>query len=187
MKWLLCSEGSTTSTGERSSGGEACCMAPRRKRNQTDRPRRHNLLCAFYFYFGEKNLIELPNTLVQPRIHKTNTSSGRYLQYTKNYAFNVHTPAVNTLQEDTTTPGKAAADSDNSSTAAVYQAVAAVAGTLGVGNQDTAEVVAGVEVENPHYYTDAAAAAVVVATVVVVVVGHSSCRIRYHCVAEPTV
>ena len=86
------------------------------------------------------------------------------------------------------TPGKAAAvDSDNSSMTAVYQAVEAV-GTLGVGKQDTVEVVAGVEVENPHYYTDAAAvvvAAVVVA--VVVVVGHNSHHIWCHAVAEPTV
>lgn len=80
-------------------------------------------------------------------------------------------------------PGKAAAaDSYNSSTAAVYQAAVGAVGTRAVGNQDTVEAVAGVE--NPHHYTDVAA---VVVAAAVVVVGRSSRRIRYHCVAEPMV
>ena len=146
MKWLRCSEGSTTSTNERSTGDGACCMGPQWKRNQNHRPRLHNFegfLCAF-FIFREIYLIELPKTLVQLASHKTNTSTGRHLQYTKNYRlqptrlnfpFNVHTLAVNTLQEDTATPGKAAvADSDNSSMTAVYQAAVEAAGTPGVGN-----------------------------------------------------
>jgi len=102
------------------------------------------------FYFREMNLIELPKTLVQPRIHKTNTSPEKYLQHTKElpmcphempsiahyFPLNAHTPAVNTLQGHTTTSAKAvvAADSDNSSTAAVCHAVVGVVGTLGVDN-----------------------------------------------------
>ena len=87
------------------------------------------------------------------------------------------------------TPGKAAvADSDNSSMTAVYQAVEGAVGTLGVGNQDTVEGVAGVEVENPHHYADAAAVVdAAVDAAVVVVVGHSSHHIGCHAVAEPTV
>lgn len=60
-------------------------------------------------------------------------------------------------------------------------------GTLGVGNQDTVEAVAGVEVEKPHHYTDAAAVVVAAVVVAVVVVGHSSHHIWCHAVAEPTV
>jgi len=102
------------------------------------------------------------------------------------FSFNAHTPAGNTLQGDTTTPGKAAvvADSDNSSTAAVYQAVVGVVGTLWVDNQDIVEGAAvGVEVEN-HHYTDAV---VVAAVAVAVAVGHSSRHSQYHAVAEPMV
>ena len=120
-------------------------MGPQWKRNQNHRPRLHNFegfLCIFYLQGNISSRIT--KNPCSTRIHKTNTSTGRHLQYTKNYRlqptrlnslFNVHTPAVNTLQEDTETPEKAAvADSDNSSMTAVYQAAVEAAGTPGVGN-----------------------------------------------------